>query len=143
MTIKDFKEKEIPTLDFEIKKEGHLLIQCYSYNPNKSSSLILDGVEKSLTEIKNAFKVLKKGTNCKFEVGDIVSIADSFVDRPITGYKPPVGNDPNGEQRPIYGHILQGMFPFSFYCHKLEVEEEPLELTFLIPEDLITIKHNI
>jgi hypothetical protein len=141
MSIKEFKEKEIPSFDFEIQKEKHILVQCYA---NRSElSKILIGVEKQGIEIKNAFKVLKTGANSLYKQGDIVSVGDNFVDRPIVSYKHPEGNDPNKEARPVYGSTLQGMFPFAFYCHKLEEPETPLELTFLVPEDIITIKHNI
>ena len=55
----------------------------------------------------------------------------------------PTNHDPNKEARPVFGSYLQGMMPFAFYCHKLEETDKPLELTFLIPEDLVTVKHNI
>lgn len=141
MTIKEFKEKSIPELDFEIQKEKHLLVQCFFHKSELASQLI--GIEKQATEIKNAFKVLKTGANSTFQVADIVSVADNFVDRPIVSYKHPEGNDPNKEARPVFGSYLQGMMPFAFYCHKLEETDKPLELTFLIPEDLVTVKHNI
>jgi hypothetical protein len=140
MTVKQFKEQEIPQFDYEIKKEKHLLVQCYAKKSELALQLV--GVEKQATEIKNAFKVLKAGPNASYAPGDIVSVSDSFVDRPIVNYKHPEGNDPNKEARPVFGSYLQGMLPFAFYCHKIDEPEKPLELTFLIPEDLITIKHN-
>jgi hypothetical protein len=141
MTIKEFKEKSIPEFEFEIKKEKHILIQCYANKSELASKLI--GIEKQATEIKNAFKVLKAGPNSEYVVGDMISVPDNFVDRPIVSYKHPEGNDPNKEARPVFGSYLQGMMPFSFYCHKLEEPETALELTFLIPEDIVTIKHNL
>jgi hypothetical protein len=141
MTLKEFKEKEIPTLEFEICKPHHVLVQCFYSKSNLASKLI--GIEKQATEIKNAFKVIKVREDSTFKLGDVVSVNDSFVDKPIVSYKPAVGNDPNGEARPVFGSYLQGMMPFAFYCHKLEEVDEPLELTFLIPEDLISVKHTI
>jgi hypothetical protein len=141
MTVKEFKEEAIPQFDYEITKDKYLLVQCYA---NKSTlSKVLVGIEKQSTEIKNAFKILKVGPNASYQVGDIVSVGDNFVDRPIVSYKYPEGNDPNKSARPVYGDILQGMFPFAFYCHKIEEPKTPMELTFLIPEDLVTIKHSI
>lgn len=141
MTVKEFKEQSIPELNFEIQKENHLLVQCFFNKSELASQLI--GIEKQATEIKNAFKVLKTSNVSKFTPGDIVSVNDSFVDRPIVSYKHPEGNDPNKEARPVFGSYLQGMLPFAFYCHKLEEPETPIELTFLIPEDVITVKHII
>jgi hypothetical protein len=141
MTVKEFKEEVIPQFDYEITKEKHLLVQCYAKKSTLSKVLV--GIEKQATEIKNAFKILKAGPNATFQVGDIVSVGDNFVDRPIVSYKHPEGNDPNKDARPVFGSYLQGMLPFAFYCHKIEEPETPLELTFLIPEDLITIKHTI
>lgn len=142
MTIKEFQQQPIPEFDFEIQKEGHVLVQCYAKKSALASQLVGMDQHKA-TEIKNAFKVLKSANNSSFQPGDIVSVADSFVDRPIVSYKPPVGNDPNGDARPVFGSYLQGMMPFAFYCHKLEEPETPIELTFLIPEDVITVKHII
>lgn len=141
MNVKEFKEKSIPDFNFNIEKEKHVLVQCFASRSELASQLI--GIEKQATEIKNAFKVLQTGANSAYSVGDIVSVPDSFVDRPIVSYKHPEGNNPNGEARPVFGSYLQGMMPFSFYCHKIEDNEEPLELTFLIPEDIITVKHKL
>ena len=57
MTIKEFKDKSIPELDFEIQKEKHLLVQCFFHKSELASQLI--GIEKQATEIKNAFKVFE------------------------------------------------------------------------------------
>lgn len=141
MTVKEFKEQSIPDFNFSIEKENHVLVQCFFSKSELASQLI--GIEKQATEIKNAFKVLKTTELSKFEPGDIVSVNDSFVDRPIVSYKHPEGNDPNKEARPVFGSYLQGMMPFAFYCHKLEEVDKPMELTFLIPEDLVTVKHQI
>lgn len=142
MTIKEFKEQPIPEFNFVIERESHLLVQCYAKRSELASQLV--GMEKhKTTEIKNAFKVLKTGPNTPFKEGDIVSIPDNMVDKPIVSYKPPVGGDPNGEARPVFGSYLQGLMPFAFYCHKLEETENPLELTFLIPDDIVTVTHNI
>jgi hypothetical protein len=141
MNVKEFKQKSIPEFNFNIKKEKHVLVQCFFSKSELASKLI--GIEKQATEIKNAFKVLQTGPNSSYSVRDIVSVPDNLVDRPIVSYKHPEGNNPNGEARPVFGSYLQGMMPFSFYCHKLEETEEALELTFLIPEDVITVKHNI
>jgi hypothetical protein len=142
MTIKEFKDQEIPNFGFEIKRENHILVQCYAKRSELASQLV--GMENHRnTEIKNAFKVLMANGSKNFTEGDIISIGDNLVDKPIVSYKPPVGGDPNGDARPVYGFYLQGLMPFTFYCHKLEETENPLELTFLIPEDLITVKHII
>ena len=141
MNVKEFKEKSIPDFNFNIEKEKHVLIQCYAYRSELASKLI--GIEKQATEIKNAFKVLQTGVNSTYSAGDIVSVPDHFVDRPIVSYKHPEGNDPSKEARPVFGSYLQGMMPFSFYCHKIEENTDPLELTFLIPEDIITVKHKL
>jgi hypothetical protein len=142
MTIKEFKDQPIPEFGFEITRENHILVQCYAKRSALASQLV--GMENhKTTEIKNAFKVLMSNGSKTFKVGDIVSVGDNMVDKPIVSYKPPVGGDPNGEARPVFGSYLQGMMPFTFYCHKLEEPENPLELTFLIPEDLVTVTHNI
>jgi|LakMenEpi03Aug12_release.lakeMendotaPanAssembly.Ray.scaffolds.fasta_scaffold06724_25 hypothetical protein len=140
MTIKEFKNQPIPDFNFKIERENHILVQCFAKRSELASQLV--GMEQhKTTEIKNAFKVLMADGSNKYVPGDIVSLGDNMVDKPIVSYKPPVGGDPNGEARPVFGSYLQGLMPFAFYCHKLEETDKPLELTFLIPEDLITVKH--
>jgi len=73
MTIKEFKDKSIPELDFEIQKEKHLLVQCFFHKSELASQLI--GIEKQATEIKNAFKVLKTGANSTFNVQGLAASA--------------------------------------------------------------------
>lgn len=142
MTIKEFKEQPIPDFGFEIKRENHILVQCYAKRSALASQLV--GMDnRKTTEIKNAFKVLMANSSKTFKEGDIISVGDNMVDKPIVSYKAPVGGDPDGEARPVFGSYLQGMMPFAFFCHKLEDADDALELTFLIPEDLVTIKHNI
>jgi hypothetical protein len=142
MTIKEFKEQPIPDFGFEIKRENHILVQCYAKRSALASQLV--GMDsRKTTEIKNAFKVLMANGSKTFKEGDIISIADSMVDKPIVSYKAPVGGDLDGEARPVFGSYLQGLMPFAFFCNKLEDADDALELTFLIPEDLVTVKHSI
>jgi hypothetical protein len=140
MTVKEFKEKDLPKFDYELYNEDKVLVQIYLDKKEIASKLI--GVDKAASEIKNLFKVLKVHKNFEdLKEGDVVSLEDSYIEPPIVSWKNPEGNDPNKEARPVYGTALQNLMTFSFDTIKTG-DEERLELVFLIPHQLITVKHN-
>lgn len=141
MKIKEFKEKEIPKFKFDITVPGHVLVQVFYTEASKTGIILTDNVKSNLTEIKNVFKVLTDTEN--YKSGDIVSVADHLVDRPIVSWKNPEGNDPEKAARPVYGVPLTNMQSYVFDCNKTMEEDYDISLVFLIPEQFITVKHHV
>jgi hypothetical protein len=130
MTVKEFKEKDLPKFDYELYNEDKILVQIYLDKKEIASKIL--GVDKAASEIKNLFKVLKVHKNFKaLKEGDIVSLEDSYIEPPIVSWKNPEGNDPGKTARPVYGDALQNLITFSFDTIKTG-DEERLELVFLI-----------
>lgn len=139
MNVKEFKEKELPKLDYELYHTDKILVQVYMDKKEIASQIL--GVDKAATEIKNLFRVLKtpKGFE-KLSEGDLVSLDDTYIDRPIVNWKNPEGNDPSKEARPVYGAIMQNLMPYVFETNKTG-DNEAVEMVFLIPDVLVTVKH--
>ena len=141
MTIKQFKEKEIPKFKFNIKAPGQVLVQVYFTKPDSKTIILAEDTKNKHTEIRNVFRVLIDSDN--YKAGAIVSLSDSLVEPPIVEYRPAVGNDPSAPARPVYGVAMANLQPYTFDCNKTMEDDYKTSLVFLIPEQFITIEHTI